>query len=310
VSAWVKLSSLPTQNAAIVAEDGSTDSAFYLSYDYGAGGKWGFCFVNSDTTNPTFAGAYGPAAVAGVWTHLTGVYNATTGDIQLYVNGALAASTTFSPSWSGSGPLTVGRSLYNGTNHDFFPGDISDVRVYDQTMWPDNVSEIYNDTGTSRITTANAQAAFEDYAAAEPNLRDVIISLGANDVLQGELASEIESGLQALVTDIQGRFVNDETGVPVQAFLTTIPPLGLSSSDPREAVHEAVNGWIMHVTGGWLLVCETAALLVSDGQVVSRLEFGDVLLAARWEGSRLLVRDASGQDIKVIVHEGRLAIAQ
>ena len=68
------------------------------------------------------------------------------------------------------------------------------------------------------------------------------------------------------------------------------------------------------VAGGWLLVCETSALLVSDSQVVSRLAFGDVLLAARWEGSRLLVRDvvrdASGQDITVIVHGGRLAIAR
>jgi hypothetical protein len=250
VSAWVKLSSLPGKNAAIVAEDGSTDSAFYLAYDYGAGGKWGFYFVNSDTTNPTFAGAYLPSAVAGVWTHLTGVYNASAGDIQLYVNGALAASAAFNPSWSGNGPLTVGRSLYNGTNHDFFPGNISDVRVYDQTtMWPDNVSEIYDDTGTSRITTANAETAFENYAAVEPNLRDVIISLGANDVLQGESATTIEDNLNALTSDIHDRFISNQPGAHVQAFLTTIPPLGLSSSDPREAVREAVNGWIMAATG-------------------------------------------------------------
>jgi hypothetical protein len=60
------------------------------------------------------------------------------------------------------------------------------------------------------------------------------------------------------------------------------------------------------VTGGWLLVCETSVRLLIKGQEVSRLEFGEVLLAARWEGSRLIVRDAAGQDIKVVVCERRL----
>lgn len=67
---------------------------------------------------------------------------------------------------------------------------------------------------------------------------------------------------------------------------------------------------VFAVAEGWLLVCETSAQLVIDSQVVSRLEFGEVLLAARWEGSRLIVRDGSGSDIKVIVGEGRLAVAQ
>lgn len=87
-------------------------------------------------------------------------------------------------------------------------------------------------------------------------------------------------------------------------------PTGQRRGDPEIISAEEDIRLAFAVAGGWLLVCETSALLVSDSQVVSRLEFGDVLLAARWEGSRLLVRDASGRDIKVIVQEGRLAIAQ
>jgi hypothetical protein len=67
---------------------------------------------------------------------------------------------------------------------------------------------------------------------------------------------------------------------------------------------------VFAVAEGWLLICETSARLVRDSQMVSRLDFREVLLAARWEDSWLIVRDASGHDIKVIVHEGRLATAQ
>ena len=244
VSAWVKLASLPAKNATAVGQDGATDSGFYLGYDYGHSGDWAFYLPGTDTTSPAITGAYGPAAVAGQWTLLTGVYNAETGDIQLYVNGALAASTTFTPAWQPTGSFTVGRDLDNGVEGDFFPGEITDVRAYNRVMWAYNISEIYDDNGQSSLTTANAAAAFEDYAAVEPNLRDVIVSLGSNDVLEGQSAAAIESNLRILVADFQGRIINNAGGAGVQVLLTTIPPLNLASGDPREAVRKAVNTWI------------------------------------------------------------------
>jgi len=57
---------------------------------------------------------------------------------------------------------------------------------------------------------------------------------------------------------------------------------------------------------GWLLVCETSIRYFAEGELASRLEFGEVLLAGRWEGPQPVVRDAAGQDVKVIVSEGRL----
>jgi Concanavalin A-like lectin/glucanases superfamily/OSK domain len=245
VSAWVKLTSLPTHNAAVVAQDGTTDSAFYLDYE-AATGDWSFKFPVSDTDSPTFEVASGPAAVAGVWTHLVGIYNASTSTATLFVNGVSAATVSITPIAS-TGDVTVGASLYNGGRTDFFPGEVSDVRAYnDRTMWGYNASEIYNDLGTSSITTSNAEATFEDYAAVEPNLRDVIVSLGANDVLEGQQASTIESNLTQLISDIEARYVSDEGNTAVQAFVTTIPPLGLASGDPREGVREAVNTWLLN----------------------------------------------------------------
>ena len=81
---------------------------------------------------------------------------------------------------------------------------------------------------------------------AEPNVRDVIIALGANDVLQGASYASITNNLANLVAAITAR-TDPATGNAVQAFLTTIPPLGLASNDPREAIREQVNEWIMDV---------------------------------------------------------------
>jgi hypothetical protein len=60
------------------------------------------------------------------------------------------------------------------------------------------------------------------------------------------------------------------------------------------------------VPDGWLLVCETSVRLVGGNGEVSRLELGEVLLAARWEASQLVVRDAAGDDVKVVISDGRL----
>jgi hypothetical protein len=251
VSAWVNLSSLPAQNATVAAQDGGTASGFYLGYDHAHGGDWAFYFANSDATSPSFTYAYGPAAVAGAWTNLVGVYNAGEGQIQLWVNGVEAGSTPFTPAWTADGGFTVGRDYSGGADADFFPGLISDVRAYNDTViGASNVQEIYNDNGMSSITTGNAATALEDGAADEPNLRDVIVSLGANDVLAGQPDAEIESNLKLLIVNVLDRYVNDEQNGSMKAFITTIPPLGLFPSDPREAVREAVNQWLL--AGGTL----------------------------------------------------------
>ncbi|MGH3165331.1 MAG: LamG-like jellyroll fold domain-containing protein, partial [Trebonia sp.] len=266
VSAWVNLSSVPSGNVTAVSQDGSTDSSFYLGVN---AGKWAFWFSDTDTTGPTQTALDGPAAAAGSWTMLTGVYNASTGQIQLYVNGTEAASAAFTPSWSATGDFAVGRSFFNGAKSDYWPGEISDVRAYDRLLWPYNVSEVYNDTGMSSVTAANAgtafsDSAFEDYAAGEPGLRDVIVSLGANDVLQGASAATVENNLKALVTDVQDRYIDNGTGATVQALVTTIPPLGLPSGDPREAVREAVNTWLLNGNTSASLVLDIAGAVADS----------------------------------------------
>ncbi len=57
---------------------------------------------------------------------------------------------------------------------------------------------------------------------------------------------------------------------------------------------------------GWLLVCETSVRLVVDDIEVSRLELGEVVLAARWEAPQLVIVDANGHDITIAISEGQL----
>jgi hypothetical protein len=87
-------------------------------------------------------------------------------------------------------------------------------------------------------------------------------------------------------------------------------PTGQRTGDPVVISADEDIRLAFAVADDWLLVCETSARLVrSDNHEVSRLEFGEVVLAARREGPALVLRDASDQEIKVVVHEGRLAIA-
>ena len=97
----------------------------------------------------------------------------------------------------------------------------------------------------SAVSAASAVSWLRDYVTAEPNLRDVVIAVGADDVLAGQPTATIEASLRALVTAIQSYLVGNDASLPaVQVILTTIMPLGLPATDPREAVRQAVNNWI------------------------------------------------------------------
>ncbi len=112
-------------------------------------------------------------------------------------------------------------------------------------------------SAASAVSAADAMTWLRDYVTEEPNLRDVVIAVGASDVLAGQQATTIESSLRMLVTAVQSYLVDNDPSLPaVQVVLTTIVPLGLPSGDAREAVRRAVNNWI---TGG-----NTTAQVTSD----------------------------------------------
>jgi hypothetical protein len=161
VSAWVKLSSIPTYNATIAAQDGVVNSAFYLQYNITNGSpSWSFSMPQSDGAGGQWRTAIAPGATTG-WTHLVGVYNAVSHDLELYVNGVLSAISTGSTGWASAGAFTIGRGRYDGSPTDYLPGSVSDVRAWNYAMAEGQAAALYGGEtpcGPGRITTPRSDS--------------------------------------------------------------------------------------------------------------------------------------------------------
>ncbi len=142
VSAWAKLTDA-TSYRCIIGQDATTVSGFKLEYSHGSN-AWQFVMPETDssTTSQVFAGNTAPTLNA--WTHLVGVYNAATGTARIYVNGALAGTGTVpAASWTATGPVSIGRTKWNGTSSDWFEGDISDVQAWNYALTPSQITALY-----------------------------------------------------------------------------------------------------------------------------------------------------------------------
>ncbi|GAA1562300.1 hypothetical protein GCM10009827_099770 [Dactylosporangium maewongense] len=146
VAAWVKLASTGGYYTA-VAQEGVNQPGFILGY---APGQWRFLFTAADNTTPTYLGAIAAVnPVAGVWTHIAGVYDES-GLMRLYVNGVLAAtSSPRSTVWNAYGPLQIGRTKLGTSTggQDYFPGSIDDVDIFDHAATAHEIATLAT-TGT------------------------------------------------------------------------------------------------------------------------------------------------------------------
>ncbi|MFE2374174.1 LamG-like jellyroll fold domain-containing protein [Streptomyces sp. NPDC059398] len=167
VSAWVNLDSLPTHNAAVVAQTGSANSSFMLMYNTSHNGTplWDMEQTTKDATGTAFPGAYATAAPkAGSWTHLVGVFDATTGAEQIYVDGALSGTGTNATPWKATGPLTIGQDEYAGASADPLPGGVSNVQVYQRALSSSDVSSLYGKGRTGgTVGSSNEQTTSYTY---------------------------------------------------------------------------------------------------------------------------------------------------
>ncbi|WP_232241240.1 LamG-like jellyroll fold domain-containing protein [Kutzneria sp. 744] len=157
VSAWVNLDH--TGNYYTLASQGGANAAaFYLQYSP-AFNAWTFISPSSDSANPaSFATAHddGPPQV-GQWTHLVGVYDSDAGQMRLYVNGTLKATTTDTTPWPSSGQFAVGGVKNTSGASNYFPGDIANVQVYKRALSGAEVS-VLKAAGKSGGTAASSNA--------------------------------------------------------------------------------------------------------------------------------------------------------
>ncbi len=146
ISAWLKVNALTGTQTAL-GQGTVNHQAFYLGYNATDGG-WTYVTTTTDTTSSAFPTAEAPAT-AGVWTHLTATYAASTGTMTLYVNGvAKATATNTTPQYNQAGALTIGAISNVGTTGTYqpFAGSVSDVRTYPAALTATQVTALYTNS--------------------------------------------------------------------------------------------------------------------------------------------------------------------
>ncbi|GIF96965.1 hypothetical protein Cci01nite_20590 [Catellatospora citrea] len=142
--AWVRTTRTDVSQT-VLSQDGVADSGFDLRLN-ATNRRWELAMARQDSaTDNTVAVAYGKQApLPNFWTHVAGVYDATRGELRLYVDGVLVATTGHRSDWNAAQPLQLGRSRVNGAVAGRFSGDIDEVRVMDRAA---SAAEIQGITG-------------------------------------------------------------------------------------------------------------------------------------------------------------------
>jgi alpha-L-arabinofuranosidase len=133
VSAWVNLNNV-TGTQTFVSIDGTNTSGFYLQYRSDTG-TFAFTRLGSDSTSATVYQAdatFTPST--GEWYNLIGVNDPATEQIQLYVDGVLQNTVSYTGGWYAKGETVIGGGLWNGVPSDFTNGYIDDVIFYNSPL--------------------------------------------------------------------------------------------------------------------------------------------------------------------------------
>lgn len=205
VSVWAKLSDTNGYHF-IVGQSGQNMESFYLDYDdYFK--SWSMVMPSNDTSSPGWYSASAPASALhlNTWTHLVGEFDASTGTISIYVNGALAGTGTTSSAWNSQAVtgahLTIGGSNRAGANNAPFSGSISAVQVYNRALSATEISSLY--AGGSLLTadaTTTTSWQLDDRGLttsatdANNNVTTYVNDEAGNRVLTSEPTVPVETG--------------------------------------------------------------------------------------------------------------------
>ncbi|WP_236004653.1 LamG domain-containing protein [Amycolatopsis pittospori] len=141
VAAWVKMTNKTPGWGAVVSQSGQNVSAFNIGYTGAADDRWAFAMHGPDSTAPNSVVRARSAqpVQTGVWTHLAASYDSNSGEMQLYVNGTLSGTATFTARWNATTEFDIGRGKWAATWLDAFGGAVDDVKVYSRTLFTDEI---------------------------------------------------------------------------------------------------------------------------------------------------------------------------
>jgi Ricin-type beta-trefoil lectin domain/Concanavalin A-like lectin/glucanases superfamily/Fibronectin type III domain len=161
VSAWV----MPSALGGVAVSQDMTSAASFKIYPDTSTGKWFFCMATADTSSASYNCASGGTAQAGVWTHLTATYQAASGAMNLYGNGALL-DTGWHTVLTGTtgGGLQLGDYRSGSSHTGYFNGTVAEVNAYAGALTAPQVAA--TDTGeygvTAEITSGIVSKCLDD----------------------------------------------------------------------------------------------------------------------------------------------------
>jgi hypothetical protein len=119
----------------------SADSFIFSLYKSGGAIQPIFYIHLPPTNEPSIIGGNTPA---GVFSHVAATYDSATGIQALYVNGALVASQSLTPSAMCTSDATVAIGAEGAGAQRFFPGVIDEVEIFNRALTATEIKEIYD----------------------------------------------------------------------------------------------------------------------------------------------------------------------
>jgi len=170
VAAWINLSVGGTGHRAVLSGRDDFPSRGYILYVQpdNTPSLWlGYGNVNGWT------GVTGPVLTESQWVHVVGTY--ASGELALYVDGALAAENTAATfGINTEQELLIGAGSNEGPDHDYyFEGMIDDVRIYDKALSEVEVGTIMDGTLGNVSEHHPLTTPAELYDAEEPGQRSI-----------------------------------------------------------------------------------------------------------------------------------------
>jgi actin-like ATPase involved in cell morphogenesis len=138
-TAWAYLTS-GADYAVAVSEPGRQQSSFALVYNPKQN-RWVFGRWSDDTQDPQhhYSAIARSAPALNTWTLLTGVYEAASKQMTLYVNGVAQRSIIDPTPFRAGGPLIIGAGTSDGSTCCRWHGYLSGVQMYDRALTADQV---------------------------------------------------------------------------------------------------------------------------------------------------------------------------
>ncbi|MET9787271.1 LamG-like jellyroll fold domain-containing protein [Streptomyces canus] len=201
VGAWAKLpKSKPDHASVIVSQAGSVRPGFELYYSASYGWTVNQYSEDSASGTPIRATQGDPAlAPGGEWTYVVGSYDAVSDDLRLYVQGKWVATTKVTAPFYAGGSLRIGAGNSSGSPTSFFPGQISDVQLYDRALSAPEIAAMFDSRptveGRWRLDAATSGSTPDDLVREDHIAHPLTLGSGASIDLSGSSNMVGDGGL-------------------------------------------------------------------------------------------------------------------